>query len=384
MPIFLKVGTTGFSVTTEPQTGYSYDLPDPYVPPKWSGGAFDRSSRPSTLDTSVHPLETNLPQAHRDTEWGGHVTSDDHSVTFRHSGWAGSRRKVRQALVTSGTPPRRLERFDLCGSDPWVAVDESDPNRMTILTNHCKSRWCVPCSRERAHRIVGHLRTKLTDRPARFLTLTMKHSDTPLRAQIDRIYSSFRRLRKATFWKRCVVGGAAVLEIKHGHHDGLWHVHLHCLLEGSYVRHADLKAEWWRITGDSNIVDIRPVPNSDVAARYVTKYITKPIPSTLINRPPELCELITACSGRRLVLTWGTWRGLKLSAPLDATSWKSICPLTELYALREAGNLDAFTTLQVLERQVPGASAIAGRGPPAVPLDLPHPILPEEHQHRFL
>ena len=343
-------------------------LPTHQLPGLWPPDYTDRGLATPLPEeeslSSVHPPETKLPEAERQTEWGAYVTSDDPPVIFRHSGWAGSRRKVRAAMVANYAHVRPLSRFDLCGSEPWVAIDENDSSRFAIVTNHCHSRWCVPCARERSTRIVGNLRLQLNQGTIRFLTLTLKHSDAPLSKQIDRLYASFRKLRRAAFWSAAVEGGAAVLEIGHSWKDDRWHPHLHCLLQGKYLRHADLKAEWWRITGDSNIVDIRPCQTADNAARYITKYITKPIPNTIINKPEPLAELLSACHGRRLVLTWGSWRGLKLTAKLDTTAWKSLCPLTVLYERRDAGDLEAFTTILALERQLPEARTMAGRGPP--------------------
>lgn len=89
--------------------------------------------------TSVQPPETNLPDSSRETEWGTTLTSDDHPVTFRHSGWAHERQRIRQALIDCGIRPRALISFDLCGSDPWLAVDEDDPEHLTVITNHCHS-----------------------------------------------------------------------------------------------------------------------------------------------------------------------------------------------------------------------------------------------------
>lgn len=205
--------------------------------------------------------------------------------------------------------------------------------------------------------------------PCRFLTLTMKHSNRPLAQQIDRIYACFRRLRRTKPWLRSVTGGAAVLEVKHAWKTDTWHVHLHCLLHGRYLPHRDLKAEWWRITGDSNVVDIRAVPNADSAAKYITKYISKPITSTIINKPDALAELIAACRRRRLVLTWGTWRGLKLSAKISTTVWNTICSLEDLYDRRDAGDVDAYLTVTALEKCYPDAPALLGRGPPPLPSD---------------
>lgn len=345
--------------------------PPQYVQGRWSRAmvyrdAGWRSALPGDADlTSVQPPEINPPASCRETIGGLTLSSDDFPVTFRHSGWARHRRLIREALVTIGTSERRLSAFDLCGSDPWVAVDESDPERLTILTNHCHSRWCVPCSRERANRIVMNMTAQLEQGTVRFLTLTMKHSATPLAEQITRIYHCFRRLRRATFWQCNVTGGCAVLEIKHSQRDNLWHVHLHCLLQGNWVEHRDIKAEWWRITGDADIVDIREVTDGPSGARHIVKYITKPIANTIINKPDCLNEMITACERRRLVLTWGTWRGAALSKPLDNTVWKSVCKLSDLYERYDVGNLDAILTVLALEKCVPEARALSGRGPPS-------------------
>lgn len=324
--------------------------------------------------SSVHPPETKIPDSMRVNEWGCQLTSDDLPVTFRHSGWCYDRQRVRRALVNLNTPPRRLERFDLCGSDPWIVVDENDDANISIQSNHCHSRWCVPCSRERASRIVGNLKNQLSQAPVRLLTLTLRHCDAPLSDQITRLYTSFRALRKAPFWKAAVDGGCAVLEICHGQSQHPWHVHLHCLLQGRYVPHAALKAEWWKVTGDSNIVDIRPVRSGDKAASYVTKYVTKPLSRTVIESESALEELITACGRRRLVLTWGSWRGLRLSAKLDTTTWKALMPLDEVFRRAEQNNAPAQILLEHLEHKYPGIASLVGRGPPDHP--LPPDLLP--------
>lgn len=352
------------------------ELPDPapYIVPVEAAADLLESVLPgkytdfhfrADADTSVHPPETNPPDSERVNDWGYRLTSNDAPVLFRHSGWARARTQIRQAFVQLAIPPRALQRFDLCGSDPWVVVDKNDESRLAVHSNHCHSRWCVPCSRDRAARIVGNLKTPLANGNIRFLTLTLKHSDKPLASQLDRLYAAFRRLRRADFWQQCVDGGAAVLEIGHGHADDRWHVHLHCLLQGRYVPHALIKAEWFRITGDSNIVDIRPVYSADHAAKYVTKYVTKPLATTIINKPGPLLELISACGRRRLVLTWGCWRGIRLSAPLDPTSWQPLVPLDELYQRREDGDADANALLNALEHILPAARAMAGRDPPS-------------------
>ena len=339
--------------------------PSPLAEPlEYSCGSWKTVPHGKVPPTSLDTPETNPQNSENGSTWGSGQRTDEHAIAFRHSGWLRPRRLIRQALITLDTPPRPLHRFDTCGSDPWVVVDPEDHTRLAIHSNHCHSRWCTPCSRERAARIVGNLRITLAEGDIRFLTLTMKHSDTPLPAQIDRIYASFRKLRRAEFWTDSVRGGCAILELKHSHRTHLWHVHLHCLLDGTYLDNQKIKAEWWRITGDSNVSDIRRCYDADHAAHYLVKYVTKPVPSSVINKPDQLLEMMAAIAHRRLVLTWGTWRGVRLSEPLDLTAWKTIAPLGELYARKAAGDLDAYVVLSRLEELLPEAPILAGRSPP--------------------
>ncbi len=350
-------------------------VPSPLVEPlHYSDGSFDTYPHSVLPPTLLDHPETNPQQAGNGSDWGVERDAKSAAVTFRHSGWVRPRRLVRAALIANDIRPRPLARFDTCGSDPWVVVDADDNTRFAIHSNHCHSRWCTPCSRERAARIIGNLRPKLNDGDIRFLTLTMKHSDTPLTDQIDRIYDCFRKLRRAPFWKPAVDGGCAVLEVKHSHTTQLWHVHLHCLLDGRPVDVKYIKAEWWRITTDSYIIKIKRCGTADQASSYVTKYITKPVPSSVINKPDQLEEMIAAYTGRRLVLTWGTWRGVRLTEPMDSTVWKSIASLSDLYQRRDLGCVDAYLILSRVERTLPEARILAGRDPPT-PNDNPIGLL---------
>lgn len=329
---------------------------------------FDGDHRPTRTasgyghrSSSLEPPETNVPDSSQSTDWGGYVTSDDPPVLFRHSGWSRIRSHVRAALLTNGARPRQIARFDLCGSDPWIAVDPNDPERFALLANRCRSRWCVPCARERGRTIATNLQLKLGSDPIRFLTLTLKHSDSPLSDQVDRIYRAFRSLRARKFWKSNVSGGAAVLEIKHGRKDQLWNVHLHVLFVGDYIAHRLISATWWKITGDSYIVDIRLLREAKDAAAYVSKYLMKPFSNTVVNKPDALAELLSALAGRRLLLTFGTWRGYRLTEKLDTTDWQSICPLDVMYERADAGDENARIVIRALELACPDARMLAGR-----------------------
>jgi len=173
------------------------------------------------------------------------------------------------------------------------------------------------------------------------ITLTLRHRDESLRDSLDRLYKSFGRLRRVNDWKAAVVGGVAICEIKHGLDGHTWHPHLHIIVEGKYLPHADLKTHWLRITEDSYIVDIRPVRSTEHLLNYVTKYVSKPLDSSVYATDETLTDAMQAMHGRRTCLTFGSWRGLDLTAHDDETEWESIGPLSDLLELARDGDPDA-------------------------------------------
>lgn len=326
------------------------------------------------ISTSLEPPETNVPRSARETEWGELLTDQDHPVLFRHSGWAHNRRQVRAALLASATRPRAITRFDLCGSNPWVARDASDEGRLIVIADHCRSRWCVPCAKAKAQIVAANIRAKLGGEPIRFLTLTLRHRAVRLRDEIKRIYASFRRLRALPLWRSHVTGGAAILEVKRAMHADRWHVHLHILFHGTYVPQRAISAAWHAITGDSYIVDIRLLRDAGRAATYVTKYVTKPYSTNALGRPEVMAELIDALHGTRVLLTFGSWRGYKLTKPLKDVQYVPIVPLSVLYSMANAGNEAAILLRNELLTQYPGVPELVGPSPPE-----PQFITPLDH-----
>jgi len=139
----------------------------------------------------------------------------------------------------------------------------------------------------------------------------LKHQAMPLAQMISRLYTCFINFRNLKEFKLNVEGGAAFCEITLDEH-GRWHPHLHCVIEGSYWMQQRISDAWLQVTGDSPVVDIRSIDGAAQVARYVSKYATKPIHASVFNDTDKLDEAILALRGRRLCLTFGTWRGLNL------------------------------------------------------------------------
>lgn len=246
------------------------------------------------------------------------------AASFRHSGWLPHRNQVIDALLHNNVGLSRLERFLWCGSTAFLLRSLTDPEQFKLATNHCRDRWCVPCSKQRSRVIAANLTLLIRGKQTRFITLTMKHSDQPLNDQVDRLYHSFAALRRTNLWRRTVTAGCSVIEVKRSPDDAAWHVHLHVIVEGKYIAHAALRTLWHAITGDSYVVDVRLVKQDRDVARYVSKYVTKPYGSKISEKTGLLAELMHALDGRRLIQAFGDWRGLPLTQTTENDTYQNL------------------------------------------------------------
>lgn len=254
---------------------------------------------------------------------------------FRHGGWAGRRRQVLQALQKACISQKRLARFVGCGGSVHVRWSESE-RKYACSGNYCRDRFCIPCGTARGSLIADNLIELCQGKTVRFLTLTLRSRGSTLATCIDRLMLYFGMLREGRLWKRHVKGGAYFIEVKRGKGSGGWHVHVHCLVEGHFLPKQELSDAWRTITGDSYIVDIRPVPDIRAKAQYVTKYVSKPMDTTVFASDADLAECIVTLHGRRLCGCFQSWRGTELERrPEQPTDWIDIGPLDAI--LRLAG-----------------------------------------------
>ena len=110
-------------------------------------------------------------------------------------------------------------------------------------------------------------------------------------------------------------------EVKKGAGSGLWHPHLHMVaLSRVPPDQGQLSAEWHAITGDSFIVDVRPIDLADPASGFleVFKYALK----FSDMEPVDTWAAFQVLRGKRLVGSAGLFRGIEipdrlLDEPLD-------------------------------------------------------------------
>jgi hypothetical protein len=246
-------------------------------------------------------------------------------------------------------PPNRAASFAACGTGYWVLRHQHDSTIFRTVPDHCHDRLCLPCARSRAQALADNVAERIDDEPARLVTLTLKADDANLRTRIDRLYRGFRRLRQRPIWKERVTGGAAFLELTRGKHGTHWHVHLHCIVQGKYIPRESLGAEWLAITGDSHVVDVRFIRDHKQTASYVTTYAAKAVPSQVINTPDLIDEAVDALRGRRLVITFGTWRRWRLTARPHIPGYSLFCHSNSLaYRACDPNDPTAAAVLQAI------------------------------------
>lgn len=233
---------------------------------------------------------------------------------------------VRQAAL----PDSRLQRFEECGRTAWILRHRTEPDRYRIALDCCHDRFCVPCGNGRAAVVAENLSRKLSSTPHRLLTLTLKSSDTPLGGQLDRLLRSFKRLRARLLWRERCDGGAAFLELAYNVETHRWHPHLHVIIQGRFLPHAFLKSAWLDITGDSTVVDIRPIRNTEAIVKYVTKYVTKPLPAHVYAERDALTAALLALHGRKTLFCFGCWSRWQLLDPHDSHDWTLYAHANEL------------------------------------------------------
>lgn len=257
-------------------------LPDPPAPPSTSA--------------SLDPSETSQP-----TRWP--VTASQRRL---HSRWMRDRETILDALSHSRSPAlvRRVQRMESCCAVPLVVQASGGAIRLRLCS--CRDRMCPRCqtARGKACTLAVTRAVRRIDAP-RFVTLTLRHRQASLVQELDRLARHWRELRKSALWKRHVRGGVYAIEVTRNTSRHTWHVHLHVIVEGTFLPQKQLASAWGTITGGSTIVDVRAVHDRGAVAKYVAAYISKPADVGRWDHA-DIREYAEAMAGRRLLHTFGT------------------------------------------------------------------------------
>ena len=276
---------------------------------------------------------------------------DSWAVKWRHSGWKHIREKIHASLIRTDQTESRINAFCTCGTACTIERTNEGitPQQFRIRGSSCHDRLCTPCANTRSYRLQLALQSIMEGKRLSFITLTLAGKDAGLSEKIDRLYKGFRALRLHPTFANAVRGGAAFLEVKWSDKAKRWHPHLHLICDADFIDQGDLSAVWRGITKDSYIVDVRRVKQLEEAARYVTKYASKPLNTSFSNTPALLDEALIALKGRRLCFAFGDWYGTPLDFDTDelldedevpSEGWHSFMPLE--VAIQHANHGDAY------------------------------------------
>ena len=141
-----------------------------------------------------------------------------------------------------------------------------------------------------------------------------------------------RKLRRRGSVLDGVTGAVWSYEIKRGKTSGEWHPHLHMIaLAENQPDQDSLSREWHNITGDSFIVDVRPISQEDPASGFmeVFKYAVK-----FSDQPPaDTVHAWQTLKGKRLLGSSGDFRGVEVPEDLldDPEDFKDLPFVTLFY-----------------------------------------------------
>jgi len=220
-----------------------------------------------------------------------------------------------------------------CRTGCWL-VRHKDSGLVRLATNGCGLRWCPKCAEARLRYLGYSIGTwcEDIDRP-KLLTLTLKHTSSPLLDQHKYLHKCFRKLRRFKEFRSHVRGGIWCDHVKKSDNDDLWHPHIHCIIDADFYPHRMLKRTWRKVTHSSSIVDIRPISDTVGAAYDVARYATNPCHQAQLSSADRVTAYY-ALEGRRLCGTWGTARGISLKPGrmIDKEMWQNVGSLSVVQA----------------------------------------------------
>jgi hypothetical protein len=147
----------------------------------------------------------------------------------------------------------------------------------------CEFRLCPDCGRRRSRRLQNkylpmmsafmlHNRVKPVH-----LVLTQTHRKETRKQSAKRIKDAFTKLQRRVFWNQHFKGGTWSLEFTKDK-SGFHHTHLHIIgFRRAFFDIELLRSEWLAVTGDSHVLNLKPIQDIATGLREVVKYVSKPL-----------------------------------------------------------------------------------------------------------
>lgn len=167
------------------------------------------------------------------------------------------------------------------------------------------------------------------------ITLTVK--DGPdLAERFAHLHRGQRELWKRRQRRRgspldCVAGAVWSYEVKRGKGSGEWHPHLHMIALAETEPDQDwISREWHQITGDSFVVDVRPISPDDPVSGFIEvfKYAVK----FSAQEPADTVAAYLTLKGKRLMASAGCFRDVEVpEGLLDESEALKGLPYVDLF-----------------------------------------------------
>jgi hypothetical protein len=178
----------------------------------------------------------------------------------------------------------------------WYCAHKIDQEGKTLRTHYCNNRWCIECNAIRTAKLINKYYPILQDQiyDPQFVTLTIPNVpgqilqdtiDEMIRTRI-RINHNFRH--RKTF--RLV--GISKLECTYNSSTGLFHPHLHFIVDGYQVAKALVDA-WLKSYPDAERIAQKIQKADEGSFKELFKYTTKLVTKNDIEREGDITTIKT-------------------------------------------------------------------------------------------
>jgi len=289
----------------------------------------------------------------------GHGVKASHPLdiqsTFQRQAHA-QHREARFKIVSALFEPsgddklrQRSQQMGCCCCLPSFRIDSNGKPLASLA--RCRDRLCPLCADRRGRQATARtIEVVKRFNAPRFITLTLKHRDATLKAELKRLHEALQKLRGDKAWTKRVFGGVYGVEVTRNTKARQWHVHVHLICDGEFFPHEVLKALWLACTGDSFIVDIAIVKDRAKTARYISRYVSKPV-DVQTWAASEIREYATAMHGRRLLQTFGNAHNAQVDADVpevDHATTSPLCSSMKLMSAVSAGSKHAAEAARII------------------------------------
>ena len=190
-----------------------------------------------------------------------------------------------------------------------LLVHDPESGQVRPWLPRCGSRLCPFCGKGRSARVAEQLHEHIQGMESpRHITLTFRSRKDPLSNQLQQMRAAFCRLRRHKDWTSRVTSGLYTIEVTRNIETGLWHPHLHVIVDGKYFPQALLAKLWSEVMDGGQHVWITKVDSTKNAAWELAKYVGKP-PAAKGWTPAAIVEFAMATARTRMMQTFGTLHG---------------------------------------------------------------------------